>query len=350
MKIKDNIIENYSKSFLIAEVGLSHDGSLGIAKSFIDKAKACGADAIKFQMHLPEFESSKFESFRIKFSFQDKNRYDYWKRTSFKLNEWKILKKYSEKKKIIFLCSPFSIESVDHLIKLKIDAWKIASGEINNYIMLDHIIKKSNKPIILSTGLSDNLEIKKTINFINTLLKKKKKNKLAILQCTSEYPTPLSNVGHKLIAKFKNKFGLLIGLSDHSGNLNSLISGITMGAKILEFHVTYDRNFYGPDTSSSITFDELKLLSNFNDDYQKILNSKFKDKKISNNINKLKKNFHKSLALRNNKKKGDILSLKDLIALKPNIGIPSSEYKSVVGKKLLINIKKNIFLKRNHIK
>ncbi len=350
MIIKNNKIYNNSKAFLIAEAGLSHDGSLGIAKSLIDKAKENGADAIKFQMHMPEFESSKLEKFRKKFSFQDRSRFDYWKRTSFTFNEWHFLKNYSEKRKIIFMCSPFSIESVDYLLKLKIDAWKIASGEINNYLLLDYIIKKSSKPIIISTGLSDYSEVSKTIKYVKSKLKNKKiKNKLAILQCTSEYPTPLSNIGHKLIYKFNKKFDLVSGLSDHSGNLNSLISAITMGAKILEFHVTFDKSFFGPDTTSSITFEELKFLSEFNKDYNQIINSKIKNKKISNNIKKLKKIFHKGLALRKDKKIGEKIDLKDLIALKPNIGIPVKQYSSLIGKKLKKNIKKNNFLKREFI-
>ena len=351
IKIKKRIISNTEKAYIIAEIGLSHNGILKNAIKMIDASSKAGADAVKFQMHFAEYESSVHEKFRSGFKFKDKSRYDYWKRTSFTLKEWNILKKYSIKKKIIFLCSPFSIESVDYLIKLNLDAWKIASGEINNFLMLDHIIKKSNKPIILSTGLSDEKEIKKTLHFIKSkLYKKKLKNELSLLQCNSQYPTHVSKVGHKIIQILKKKFKLITGLSDHSGNINSLISGITLGAKILEFHVTFDKKFFGPDVNSSITFEELNFLSKFNNDYHEILNSNFKTKKISKNLLKMKKLFHKSLALRNNKKKDDKILLKDLIALKPNIGISVDKYNSVIGKKLTRNLKKNTFLKKELIK
>ena len=108
MKILKKKISDLNKTFIIAEIGLSHEGSLGLAKSFIDNISKAGADAVKFQMHYPEYESSKFEKFRKHFSIQDKTRFDYWQRTSFKISEWKKIKNYSEKKGLIFLCSPFS--------------------------------------------------------------------------------------------------------------------------------------------------------------------------------------------------------------------------------------------------
>jgi len=168
-----------NRTFIIAEIGLSHEGSLGFAKSFIDESFDAGADAVKFQMHLPQFESSKYEKFRKKGIFiQDKNRFDYWKRTSFTLDQWKFIRAYCKKKKLKFICSPFSLEAVRFLKKLKVDAWKIASGEFNNMLMIDEIIKNNKKKIILSNGLSYEKKIKQIIRY----LKKKKKKKENLLK------------------------------------------------------------------------------------------------------------------------------------------------------------------------
>ena len=248
-------LSDSSPSFIIAEVGLAHEGSIGIAKSFIDLISDAGADAVKFQMHIAEEESSFKEKFRKKFSFQDKSRWDYWKRTSFTIKQWKYLKTYSEKK-LIFLCSPFSTKAVETLNSLKIDAWKIASGEFSNVLLLKKILDISKKPLILSTGLSDENEITKNLKLLN------KKN-LCLLQCTSQYPTQLKNAGHKYINIFKNKYKCLAGISDHTGDINSLIAAVSLGANIIETHVTFNSKFFGPDTTSSISFDQLKFLCKY---------------------------------------------------------------------------------------
>ena len=145
------------KTYVIAEVGLSHEGSFGIAKYYIELARKLGADAIKFQTYTSKYESSKEEKFRVNIFPQDKTRYYYWERTSFNYREWLILKNYCKKKKIDFLSSPFSLESFYLLKKLKPKYWKISSGEINNFPLIDEVTK-IRKPIFLSTGMSDSRE------------------------------------------------------------------------------------------------------------------------------------------------------------------------------------------------
>ena len=226
--IKNRIIKQNEKPFLIAELGLSHEGSLGIAIKMIDEVIKAGADAVKFQMHLFDYESSNKEKFRVKFSPQDKTRQDYWKRTSFSIDEWIKIKKYCQKKNIIFLCSPFSLKAVEILHSLRVDAWKIASGEMNNLLMIDTILKKSKKPIILSTGLSYEKEIREIVKHI-----KRKNSQLVLLQCVSSYPSLLNNAGHNLIIEFNKKFKTLSGMSDHTGSLNSLISSVIL---VIIFH------------------------------------------------------------------------------------------------------------------
>ena len=326
----------FNKQFLIAEVGLAHEGSLGIAQSFAKIAKLNGADAVKFQHHNYEYESSKNEKFRKKFSLQDKSRSDYWKRTSFSFNEWKKLKAYCDKINIKFICSPFSIESAKELNKIGLFAWKIASGEFNNVPLLEYIIKNSNKPIILSTGLTTINEISKIIK----ILKKNKKRNYALLQCTSKYPTNLEDVGHDLVIKLKKKFKCKVGISDHSGQINSLIIGLSKDADILEFHVTFDKNFFGPDTSSSITPHEIKFLSNLRDDFNKIKNVYTNKEKLSSNQKKMIKLFGKSIYTKHDLRKNQKIKLDNLKFLKPGNGIKVSDYKKVLGEIYKKNFKK----------
>tara|TARA_B100000902_G_C27317227_1_gene922070 strand:- start:591 stop:1628 length:1038 start_codon:yes stop_codon:yes gene_type:complete len=345
MLIKNTRIGEKYKTFLIAEVGLSHEGSLGVAFSMIDKAKDADVDAIKFQMHIAEEESTLEEKFRSNVFIQDKTRLEYWKRTAFSYDQWLKIKKYCNKKNIIFLCSPFSLKAVDNLKKLKVDAWKIGSGEFNNLLLLDRIVELSNKPLILSTGLTYNSEIKKVINLI-----KKKNKKIILLQCNSEYPSKIENVGHNLINEFKKNYKVLTGISDHSGNLNSLVSAITMGASVLETHVCFDKKYFGADTSSSILFEELKFLTKFAKDHQHIKRSKTNKNKLNVNQIRLRKIFNKCLAFNKSVKKNIKINKDDLIDVKPMIGIHVLNYKKIIGKKTKLDVTKKQIITKNILK
>ena len=139
--------------YIIAEVGQAHEGSLGMALSYIDALAETGVDAVKFQIHIADAESSVYEPFRIKFSQQDKTRFDYWKRMEFSPEEWEILKSRCDEKQVEFLASPFSNEAVDLLEELQVKRYKIGSGEVSNFLLLEKIAK-TGKPVILSSGMS----------------------------------------------------------------------------------------------------------------------------------------------------------------------------------------------------
>lgn len=334
------------KPYIIAEVGLSHDGSLGIAKNMIEEISRCGADAVKFQFHLAEEESSKKERFRSKFSHQDKSRYDYWKRTSFKFKEWKFLYQYSKKKGLDFICSPFSLKSIEILNKLKIDKWKIASGEIANILLLEKICKSSGKEIILSTGLTYERELDSIINFL-----KNKKNKISILQCTSEYPSNLKNVNYKLLEYFKKRYKTWAGISDHTGNLNSLKYAISIGADILEAHVCYSKKFFGPDSSSSITFDELEQLVIFKRDYLKMKkNNIFIFKRLNNRQLKMRKLFFQNFLYKKNFTKNHKIKITDIKCKKFNMGLSGLNIFKIINKKTNKKVYKNNLIKLSDLK
>ena len=329
-------------SFLIAEVAQSHDGSLGIAHSFIDALNETGIDAIKFQIHIAEAESSIFEPFRTNFSYQDKNRFDYWKRISFSYEEWEGIKQHCNNLGIEFIASPFSILASSWLKKLKVNRVKIGSGEFNNFLLLDHISEYADE-IILSTGLCSEKELFETIKFV-----KNKFKKIHLLQCVTEYPTVPEKWGLNFISEFKKKFkDISIGFSDHSGTIFSSLAAASLGAEMIEFHVTYDKKMFGPDSNSSLTINEVKMLSEGVKMISKSINSdhnKFEDIKKG----KTKNIFAKSLALNKDLLKGEKIKKNYLETLKPGRkGISPKYFDKVVGSTLNKNLKKGDFINFN---
>tara|TARA_B100002051_G_C16585640_1_gene560022 strand:- start:73 stop:759 length:687 start_codon:yes stop_codon:yes gene_type:complete len=225
---------------------------------------------------------------------------------------------------------------------MKVDLWKIASGEINNFEILNRIVKQK-KPLIISTGLSNYKDIKKTTDF----LRKKRFKNFILMQCTTKYPSDLKNVGMNVLEIFKKKFNCKVGLSDHTGLIFPSIYGLSQDISALEVHVTFDKEMFGPDIQSSVTIDDLKKIVQFRDakylmDNNPIDKNKFAKK---NKYNKVL--FSKSLSLKKNMLKGEILKKDNLVLKKPGTGLDVSFTKNLVGKKAKKNLsnKNLIFLK-----
>ena len=195
-----------NKTTIIAEIGQAHDGSLGILHSLIEAAASAGVDAVKFQVHIADSESTLYEPFRINFSYEDKNRYEYWKRMEFTFQQWQDIKKKCEDLNLEFLATPFSNAAVDLLESLEVKRYKIGSGEFNNLLLIDKIIK-TKKEILLSTGMSSIEEIEFIVERI-----KKAGNKLCIFQCTSSYPTNPSEICLGALPQLKERFRCSTGL------------------------------------------------------------------------------------------------------------------------------------------
>jgi N,N'-diacetyllegionaminate synthase len=323
---------------IIAEIGLSHDGSLGTAHSYIDALAGSGVDAIKFQTHIAEAESSKYEQFRIQFSKQDKTRYDYWKRTEFKLEEWATLKTHCDQLNIEFISTPSCISAVELLEKLNVARYKVGSGDTTNLLLLKRLgITK--KPILLSSGMSSFDELETSIAFLREF-----GNPLIIMQCTSKYPTSPKEWGLNNIQELKNRFELPVGFSDHSGTIYACLAAAVMGAEVFEFHVVFDKRQFGPDVSSSITIDQVKILTDGIKTIQIAMNNPLNKDNISQ-FEDLKNMFGKSLSVNKNKKAGEIIEFDDLESKKPSeYGIPAIEFEKVIGKTLNKNLAKWSFL------
>ena len=339
IKINGKIIGDRYKSFIIAEIGQAHGGSFKKALKYIDLISKTGADAIKFQTHIADAESTLDEPFRVSFSKKFKSRYQYWKAMEFSFSEWKKISNYSKKKGLIFLSSPFSVEGVNLLNRLGVKALKIGSGEFFSKNVISAMIK-TKKPLILSTGMSKMSEINKMAKIFE-----KKSVKYAILQCTSLYPSSLKTIGLNILHDLKKKYNCPIGLSDHSGSIYSGLAALAYGANILEVHVTTNYKSINPDMSSSINLQELETLCKARDAFYEIQTHPIDKDKISSKLHKMKKIFGKSIALKKNLQVDSILTLNNLTTKKPGFGIPEDKIKKLIGKKLKKSVSKNRLLK-----
>lgn len=332
-----------NKTFIIAELGQAHEGSLGIAHSYIDALAETGVDAIKFQTHIADAESSEFEPFRVKFSYEDDTRIDYWKRMEFTPEQWIGLKKHCDDKNVEFISSPFSNAAVDLLEQIGVSKFKIGSGEVGNLLMLQRIAK-TGKDIILSSGMSSFMELDTTVSFLQEFT-----NNISILQCTTSYPTNPQQWGLNVLQELRDRYKVPIGFSDHSGDIFACLAAATLGANILEFHATFDKRIFGPDTSSSITIDNIKNLVKGVRQIE-ISKSHPIDKNDNLSFSSLKSIFEKSLALNKDLEKGQTITINDLEAKKPkNYGVNADNYQFVIGKKVNRSMKRWEFLTEKDI-
>ena len=320
------------RPYIIAEIAQTHEGSLGIAHSMIDMISETGASAVKFQCHYASEESSKNEPWRVKLRTQDASRYDYWKRMEFSTQSWSELRDHAHEANLDFICSPFSMKAVDVLKGLNISAWKIASGEITNFQMLESIAK-TGKEIILSTGLSNIEEISKSVEFLSKINKK-----ITLMQCTSEYPVDPNHVGLNIISLFKERFGFDVGFSDHSGNIYTSLAAVTLGADVIEVHATFHKKIFGPDVSSSLDPEELSsLVKGANWIYKAKNNPVCKDELAKKKLD-IRNIFFKSIVAKKQIIKGELLSPENLCTKKPLNGIGAEEWFNVLGARSLRDI------------
>lgn len=344
MNIKDFFDSN--STYVIAEISQNHDGSLGQAHAYIDAVAKTGADAIKFQTHIASEESTIHEPFRIKFSYSDKTRYDYWKRMEFSKEEWTGLYNHATFLGLDFLSSPFSIKALELLDEMGIPAWKFGSGEVFNSILVERAIK-TGKPMIVSTGLSTFDEIKKQADKIMSA-----GNPLILMECTTAYPSSARQIPINLISKYIQNFDCPIGISDHSSTIFPGIAAVALGARCVETHVTMSHEMFGPDVSASVTTRELAELVrgvHFVDEMKKCNVDK---SVLSQETLNLRQTFSKSLYANRDIVSGEIISVEDIGIKKPHnddaLGI--DDYNMLVGATLKKDIKKDEIIKWEHIK
>jgi N-acetylneuraminate synthase len=321
-----------SGAVVIGEVAQSHDGSLGLAHSFIDAIADAGADAVKFQTHIANAESTPGEPWRVKFSPQDATRYDYWKRMEFSEQQWQGLKRHADERGLLFLSSPFSFQAMELLDRVGVAAWKVASGEVSNIPALERMIE-TGRPIILSSGMSPIVELDAAVNQIQAA-----GLPLAVLQCTSSYPCPPESVGLNMIDFFRKRYGCAVGLSDHSGVIYPSLAAATLGAEVLEVHVALSREMFGPDIPVSVTTKELRQLVEGVRFIEQMNAHPVRKDEMAEHLAPLRDLFTKSVVARIPVKAGTILADEHLAIKKPGTGIPAASLPDVLGHRLLRDI------------
>ena len=328
------------RAFVVAEVAQSHDGSLGQAFAFVDAAADAGADAIKFQTHIAAAESTPEEPFRVPLAgAQDRSRYDYWRRMEFSEEQWGRLRSHAADRDLYFLSTPFSLEAVELLERLDLPAWKIGSGEVNNGELLD-ACASTGKPVLLSSGLSGWNELEAAAKRVGGY-----GAPIGLFQCTSRYPTAMSDVGLNVLDEMSVRFGAPVGLSDHSGTPFPALAAMARGASLVEVHVTFHRKMFGPDVPASISFEELAFLTDARDAFFDMVTNPVKKDDIPAEFAKMRSLFNKSLALRTPLPAGSVLTSAVLTAKKPGSGIPASDKDIVIGKRLTRDVSGDRVLK-----
>lgn len=327
IKVGKFVIGKKNPSFIIAEGGLNHNGNIGTAKKLIDAAVDANANAIKFQTFITNKVFSK------KLSPQVFNMIKKYELTAEDFGE---LKDYSRKKGILFCSTPFDSTSCDLLTKLHVPFYKIGSGDLDNIPLVIHA-SKNKKPIFLSTGMSTNQEIIEALNSIAPYNKE-----IALLHCTSLYPADFSEANLNQILSLKKNFDILVGYSDHTLGFEASLAAVSLGACIIEKHLTLDNNMKGPDHKTSLNPADFKLM------IKKIRNVEASfgsyHKEILTREKTIRKVARRSIISIQDIPKGKMIDNNDVYTLRPAGGIKPKYLSKVLGKRAKTNIKEGSLL------
>lgn len=326
--------------FVIAEIGINHEGNITKAKRMIRDAAMAGVECVKFQCHVIEDEMIN-EAKNVIPSNAKEPIWNIMSRCAFSEKQDKELKKYTEDLGLLYLSTPFSRAAADRLHKMNVLAYKIGSGECNNYPLVEHIASFG-KPVILSTGMNDISSIKPAVNIL-----RKRKIPFALLHCVSMYPTPYDKVKLGALIEMKKVFkDAIIGLSDHSLGIYVSLGSVALGTNILEKHFTSDKRWPGPDVSISLDPAEFKKLITGSKAVYQASNGKksiLKEERATIDF------AYACVVTIKNIKKGEKLTRENIWVKRPGTGeIKARDYKKILGSIAKVNIKKGIQIKRKY--
>ncbi|MBM7552589.1 N-acetylneuraminate synthase family protein [Thalassobacillus pellis] len=327
MKIGNKLISNEAPIFIIAEIGVNHNGSMELAEKLIQKAKNAGADAVKFQSFKADnlvSEQGELADYQKKAGF--KNQKDMLAQYQLTKEEFIRLKKVCEQYNITFLSTPFDNESAHELDSIGVDAFKVGSGDLTHFPLLEQLASYG-KPLIISTGMATIDQIKRAVEFLPD------DAEISLLHCTSAYPAPYEELHLNAIKVFRENFNCIIGYSDHSMGLEIPWAVTSLGYKILEKHFTLDREMDGPDHKASLTPDEFSDMVKGIRNIEKALGKELKQITPAeiNTKKVVRRGIYANKALR----KGHIITKEDLYYLRPVQGLEACEFKEIVGRNLL---------------
>ena len=336
VEISGRLIGNDFAPLIVPEIGINHEGSLEKAIQLIDAAKSSGAEIIKFQCHIVEEEMLK--TGMKPGNISKETLWDIIERCQFSEDQEYQLKEYTEKQNMIYLSTPFSRKASERLNEMGVKAFKIGSGECNNFPLIKHICK-FDKPIILSTGMNNFTDIKKSVDIINSF-----SIPLIILVCTSTYPSKSNEMRLGRIKVFKDEFkNIPIGLSDHTEDIWTALGSVSFGASLIEKHFTVSDDWPGPDIKVSINPSKLK---NLIEGSKEIWNARSGETDIIKNEIPVANFAYASVVSIKKIKSGEKLSDENIWVKRPGDGdIHAREYENIIGKKAKIDIPTNHQLK-----
>lgn len=326
------IFKKNNDTYVIAEAGLNHNGSIEIAKQLIDLAAEAGADAVKFQKRTVNILATKdvLDKRDDRFPEFGKTYRQIREHLEFSLEEYIDLKNYSEKLKLDFIVTAFDIDAFDFLEKVGVKFFKLASHSLTNIDLLEYLSKK-NKPTILSTGMAELEEIDSAVNIF-----KSKKAPLALMHCVSAYPTPLEDCNIAMIDKIRDRYNLVTGYSGHEIGFLPTLVAVSRGAEIIERHYTLDNKMNGFDHKMSLEPAEFKLMIKNIRFINKIVGDGRKSVSETELITRNK--YHVSMVSARNIEKGALLSKDMIVYRNPGTGIPKKHEDIILGKKAINNI------------
>ncbi len=310
--------------FVVAEVGSVHDGSLGNAMALIDAAAECGVDAVKFQTHVAEAETLADAPAPAYFSSEP--RIDYFRRTAFSESQWRDLKTRCSERGVTFMSSPFSLEAVDLLERIGLDTYKIPSGEVTNVPLIEKVAALG-KPVVLSSGMSSWDELDRAVAAV-----RQRHERITVLQCTSEYPCAYERVGLNVMLEMRERYGLPVGLSDHTLTTYASLAAVTLGASVIERHFTFNRRMYGSDARHSLEPHELSELVRGIRALE-TMREALVDKDDLAPFADMKRIFEKSVVTVRDVAAGAVFERSALAVKKPGTGLPAAQLTDVVGRR-----------------
>lgn len=319
-----------SRTLIIAEAGVNHNGNIELAKKLIDIAADAGADLVKFQTFSAERLATKKASkaeYQNQTTDKSESQLDMLKQLELSYEMHEELIAYCEKCGIGFFSTGFDIKSVELLVELGLKLFKIPSGEITNLPYLRHIAGY-NMPVIISTGMATLDEIEAALEVL--MQKGVRREQITVLHCNTEYPTPMCDVNLKAMISIGKTFGVNIGYSDHTQGIEVAIAAVALGAIVIEKHFTLDRKLPGPDQNASLEPDELKAMVNSIRNIEQALGNGVKSPTPSELKNKII--ARKSLVAASNICKGEVFTEVNITAKRPGNGVSPMQWDNVLGR------------------
>ena len=328
---------NRQKTYIIAEAGVNHNGSLELAMQLVDAAAAAGADCVKFQTFRPESlvtRNAKKAEYQIQNTNACESQREMLEKLMLSHKDFQRLAQYAASKSIDFTSTPFDEESVCFVHELGIPFWKIPSGEVTNLPYLEQIARYQ-EPIVMSTGMCSMEEIRQAVMSIKRL----NQNQLVLLHCNTEYPTPVEDVNLMAMEQLQKEFHCPVGYSDHTSGIEIPIAAAALGAAVIEKHFTLDKSLDGPDHKASLIPDEFAMMVKCIRNVEKALGNseKLPSDSEKKNINIIRKSIVASRDI----KLGEILSEKNITTKRPGNGINPMKWKEVVGTRAVRNFKED---------